>query len=264
MSAAASRNFSVSGVRLDAAAALDMTLRVASWCHARGGRPRTVCFVNAFSIASASKDDEFLAAINDSDLSIIDGVPVAWVGRRLVGGPCDRLSGPDLMHALLSNPAFADIRHFVVGGEPAALDRLEFRYSRGGTSRPRRIVGTWAPPFRELTADEESGFIARLDDLRPDIVWVCLGTARQEKWMSRIRHRLNVPVLAGVGAAVDFLSGTKRRAPRWMQRCGLEWLFRLGTEPRRLWRRYLIGNLVFLRLAAAELWRHRAARQERA
>lgn len=257
------RSFHVGGVRLHAFSGSEIVAQVSAWCRAREvGRPRTVCLVNAYSVASASTDDDFRRALNDADLSIADGVPVAWLGRRLLDGTCDRLSGPDLMHEMLSDPVLADIRHFVFGGEQSALDRLEFRYTRGGTARPRRIVGTWAPPFRELTPVEEAEFVARLGQLRPDIVWVCLGTARQEKWMARMRHTLNVPVMVGVGAAVDFLSGNKPRAPRWMQRSGLEWLFRLVTEPRRLWRRYLIGNLVFMRLAAAELWRRRTVSPE--
>jgi len=256
-------SFHVGGVRLDAARESDLVERVAAWARARGdGRPRTVCFVNAFSIVSAAKDEPFRQAINRSDLSVVDGVPVAWVGRRLVGGPCDRLSGPDLMHRLLSDVRFADIRHFVLGGEQGALDRLEFRYSLGGTQTPRRIVGTYSPPFRPMTSAEESALVQRLDALKPDVVWVCFGTARQEKWMAATRHRVNAGVLAGVGAAVDFLSGNKSRAPRWMQRLGLEWFFRLASEPRRLWRRYLIGNAQFMKLAAAELWRSRSTRQE--
>ena len=254
----AARRFEIAGVRLDAMEEADIVAQVAGWCRRRDGRPRTLCLVNAFSIVAASRDGELKTAMNDSDLSIVDGVPVAWVGRRLTGGPCDRLSGPDLMHRLLTEPEYADIKHFVYGGEQEALTRLEFRYNRGGTATPRRVVGTHAPPFRDLTAEEERAVLERLEALRPDILWVCLGTSRQEKWLARMRSSLEVPVLAGVGAAVDFLSGSKPRAPVWLQRLGLEWLFRLVTEPRRLWRRYLIGNIVFLRLAGGALRRRTA------
>ena len=248
-------SFHVAGVRLDAATAGEVIARVASWCRQRDGRTRSVCLVNAFSIVSASRDAEFARAINTADLAVVDGVPVAWVGRRLTRGACERLSGPDLMHLLLFDPEYADLRHFVYGGNQEALTRLEFRYSRGGTQNPRRIVGTWSPPFRDLTPEEETALLARLESLKPDIIWVCLGTAKQEKWMEKMRPRLKVPVMAGVGAAVDFLSGMKPRAPLWMQRAGLEWLFRFACEPRRLWIRYLPGNVAFLWLAGAELWR---------
>ncbi len=188
-----------------------------------------------------------------------DGAPVAWLGRVLARRHVERLSGPDLMHRMLTDPACSDLRHFVYGGSQDALDRLEFRYNRAGIPGPKRIIGTYSPPFREPTPDEEQEFADRLTRLQPHILWVCLGTSRQEKWMARMRDRLHVPLMAGVGAAVDFLSGSKARAPRWMQRLGLEWLFRFATEPHRLWRRYLVGNVVFLRFALIELWRRRGA-----
>src|SRR4026208_197324 len=124
------RSFHVGGVRLHATGGPEIVGQRAAWCRGRGnGGPRTVCLVNAYSIASASTDDEFRRAINDSDLSVTDGVPVAGLGPRPVDGPCERLSGPDLMHEMLSDPDLADIRHFVFGGDQSSLDRLEFRYS---------------------------------------------------------------------------------------------------------------------------------------
>lgn len=248
--------FSVAGVRLHALTASEVTRRVAAWCSEGAGSRRTVCLVNAFSIASASRDQAFRDAINAADLSVVDGAPVAWLGRWLSRHPCERLSGPDLMHHLLWSPEHAGIRHFVYGGDEASLERIAARYN--GREAAARIVGSWSPPWRELTPDEEVGMVEKINALDPDIIWVCLGTARQEKWMARMRPRLNARVLAGVGAAVDFLSGGKPRAPIWMQRAGLEWLFRLSSEPQRLWRRYLIGNVVFLRLAGLELLKGRA------
>ena len=255
-------HFQIAGIRLDAATTSTIIERVAAYGRLHDGRTRTVCLVNAFSIVSARRDPEFARAINGSELSVVDGVPVAWVGRLLTRRACERLSGPDLMHVLLSEPAYADLRHFVYGGNEEALTRLAFRYSRGGTQHPRRIVGTWSPPFRDLTPGEEESLIARIRTLTPDIVWVCLGTARQEKWMAAMKDRLGVPVMAGVGAAVDFLSGSKSRAPIWMQNVGLEWLYRLATEPRRLWRRYILGNISFIMLVAAEMLKHRPTRGE--
>jgi len=257
-------SFQIGGVRLDALAAHEVSERVAMWASAGSPPPRTVAFVNAFSIVAAGRDPGFLGALNDIDLSVVDGVPVAWVGGHMTGLTCERLSGPDLMHALLSEPEHAHLKHFIYGGTHEALERIEFRYNRGGTLKPQRIVGTHCPPFRDMTPEEEQAFERRIHALEPDILWVCLGTARQEKWMIAMRDRLRIPVMAGVGAAVDFLSGQKPRAPRWMQRAGLEWLFRLATEPRRLWRRYLIGNVLFLRLAFLEVWRHHQTRRQQA
>lgn len=246
--------FHIANVRLDAATEAAIVQQVSAWCRETNHRARTVCFVNAYSVVAASKDREMLEAINGADMSVADGVPVAWLGRRLSGLPCERLSGPDLMHHLLTASEHRKIRHFVYGGDQSSLERLEFRYNRGGTRIPRPIVGTYSPPYRELTSEEETHLVSRLDSLKPDIVWVCLGTGKQEKWMARMRDRVRVPVLAGVGAAVDFLSGGKPRAPRWMQRVGMEWSFRLATEPTRLWRRYLLGNVIFLGLAGVELF----------
>jgi N-acetylglucosaminyldiphosphoundecaprenol N-acetyl-beta-D-mannosaminyltransferase len=252
--------FSVAGVRLDALPVASVSRIIADWCGSPSGRPRTVCLVNAFSIASASRDEAFREAINTADMSVTDGAPVAWLGRWFTGSPCERLSGPDLMHAMLSDPRWQSIRHFVYGGDADSLVRIEARYNKAGISP--RIVGSWSPPYRDLSPAEEEAMVARLNGVDPDIIWVCLGTAKQEKWMARLRPRLQTRVLVGVGAAVDFLSGGKPRAPQWMQRAGLEWLFRLASEPRRLWRRYLIGNVVFMRLAGLELLkRHPAVEQ---
>ena len=252
--------FTVAGVNLDGLSRQQVLERIAHWCRKHDGRSRSVSFVNAFSIVMASRDPGLMAAINGCDLSVIDGVPVSWVGRRLVDAPCERFSGPDLMHQLLRDPDYADITHFVYGGDQASLERLAFRYNRGGTVKPARIIGTHSPPYRNLSPEEEADVISRIENLSPDIVWVCLGTGRQEEWMARMSNRLHGPVLAAVGAAVDFLSGNKPRAPRIMQKAGLEWLFRLATEPRRLWRRYLIGNIEFLRLAGAEIRRRHPQR----
>jgi len=115
------------------------------------------------------------------------------------------------------------------------------------------VTGTYSPPFRPLTPEEDEQIVAMINRARPDIVWVGLGAPKQEYWMAEHVGRLEAPVMVGVGAAFDFHSGRKKQAPRWMQRSGLEWLFRLLTEPRRLWRRYLINNPLFLWLVALQL-----------
>jgi N-acetylglucosaminyldiphosphoundecaprenol N-acetyl-beta-D-mannosaminyltransferase len=122
-----------------------------------------------------------------------------------------------------------------------------------------QIVGGYAPPFRELTGEEEDAVVAEINRSRADIVWVGIGAPKQEKWMAHMRSRLEAPVLIGVGAAFDFHAGLVAQAPPWMQRVGLEWLFRLGTEPRRLWRRYMRYNPLFVRGFAGQYLRHRRA-----
>jgi N-acetylglucosaminyldiphosphoundecaprenol N-acetyl-beta-D-mannosaminyltransferase len=135
-------------------------------------------------------------------------------------------------------------RHFFYGGGAGVPERLAERLR---TRYPAlRVVGTYSPPFRPLSEHEASEVIRLINQAEPDIVWVGLSTPKQERWMSTHRPELRAPVLIGVGAAFDFHAGLKPQAPRWMQRCGLEWLFRLLTEPRRLWRRYLFNNPVFV------------------
>jgi N-acetylglucosaminyldiphosphoundecaprenol N-acetyl-beta-D-mannosaminyltransferase len=144
--------------------------------------------------------------------------------------------------------------HYFFGGAPGIADRLAGRLSARFPGL--KVAGTCSPPFRPLTPDEDAELIERIDAANPDIVWVGLSTPKQERWMAAHVGRLKAPALVGVGAAFDFHAGVKRQAPRWMQRNGLEWAFRLGTEPRRLWKRYLVNNPSFVwQVARARLRR---------
>ena len=144
----------------------------------------------------------------------------------------------------MKRPSRKGYRHFFYGGGPGLAERLAERL--GERFDGLQIVGTWSPPFRDLTAAEELAMIDRIASSKPDIVWVGLSTPKQERWMARYIGRLPAAVLIGVGAAFDMHAGVKKQAPPWMQRSGLEWLFRLATEPRRLWRRYLTNNPRFV------------------
>jgi N-acetylglucosaminyldiphosphoundecaprenol N-acetyl-beta-D-mannosaminyltransferase len=135
-------------------------------------------------------------------------------------------------------------RHFLYGGAAGVLAKLSKKLRE--TYPTINIIGSYSPPFRNLTNEEDIQVVQRINETRPDIVWIGLSTPKQERWMADHIGRLTAPVLIGVGAAFDFHAGTKKQAPRWMQRSGLEWFFRLITEPRRLWRRYLINNPAFL------------------
>ena len=162
-----------------------------------------------------------------------------------------RVYGPDLMLALCEYSQSRGFRHFLYGSTPEVLfclgDNLTKRYPQ------LKIVGTYAPPFRLLTKKEEQDEIQTINSTEPDIVWIGLSTPKQELWMDKNITRLNAKVLIGVGAAFDFHAGLKKQAPSWMQRNGLEWFFRLLTEPRRLWRRYFINNPTFLMLVLCQL-----------
>ena len=162
-----------------------------------------------------------------------DGMPLVWLLRKAGYAHVSRVYGPDLMLALAGKTGY---RHFLYGGAPGIPERLANALKSKCPSID--IAGTYSPPFRSLSGEEDEEVCALIQESQPDIIWVGLGTPKQERWMASHVNRLNGAVLIGVGAAFDFHAGTIKQAPRWIQRSGFEWLFRLVVEPRRLWRRY--------------------------
>jgi N-acetylglucosaminyldiphosphoundecaprenol N-acetyl-beta-D-mannosaminyltransferase len=208
-----------------------------------GGRSVHLC--NVYTLSLALEDPSFTAAINRGDLNLPDGTPLVWFGRRVGFAHLRRrVYGPDLMLATVRAGRARPLRHYLYGSTPEVLGRLVSRLHE--LAPGVEIIGAESPPFRLLTEREEAEMTDRIRRLRPDIVWVGLGTPRQDLFIDQFRDRLGATLVA-VGAAFDFLAGAKRQAPSWMQNSGLEWAFRLATEPRRLWRRYLVGNTRFLR-----------------
>jgi N-acetylglucosaminyldiphosphoundecaprenol N-acetyl-beta-D-mannosaminyltransferase len=216
------------------------------------GQGGYVCFANAHTVIEGHRDDTFRAITNGSLLSLADGRPVYWVARWRAPGRAGHAPGPDFfLHALARYP---HRRHFLYGSTPENLDRLCGRIARDlpGVT----ICGALSPPFRPMTEDERRGHLRLIRDAGAEYVWVGLGAPKQERWMAAVAQDLRPAVLFGVGAAFDFHSGRVRRAPAPMRRLGLEWLHRLGQEPRRLWRRYLVTNSLFLwHLATDRRWR---------
>jgi N-acetylglucosaminyldiphosphoundecaprenol N-acetyl-beta-D-mannosaminyltransferase len=207
-----------------------------------------VCLCTVNGIGEAHRDREFMRIFNESWLTTPDGMPVVWMGPPGVG----RVYGPDLMLAVCDGGRASGLRHFLFGGRPGVAENLRSRLSERFPGL--EIVGTFTPPFRELSESEMRDLESQVSLARPDIVWVGLGTPKQERFMAGPGRDLDAGLLVGVGAAFDFLSGNVRQAPRWIQRSGLEWLFRLCVEPRRLAPRYLRTNTLFvLRLAAQKL-----------
>ena len=203
-----------------------------------------VCVTSVHGVMECQRDPELRGIFNGSGLTTPDGMPLVWLGRLAGFRHMDRVYGPDLMLALCERSAERGYRHFFYGGASGVPDRLSERLRR--RMPELKVVGTHSPPFRPLTAAEREEALGMINGARPDVIWVGLSTPKQERWMAANAARLEAPVVIGVGAAFDFLSGGVRQAPRWLQRSGLEWLFRLGQEPRRLWRRYLINNPLFL------------------
>lgn len=208
--------------------------------------PHYVCVSPVHSIMESQRDEHLRHIHNAAGLVTPDGMPLVWLSRLMGFREVEQVCGADLMlsvcgHFHLSQHSY---RHFFYGGTPAVLKQLQAQLLQRFPNL--QVAGTYAPPFRPLTPAEDRAVVDRINASEPDIVWVGLGAPKQERWMAEHVERLHAPVLIGVGAAFDFHAGTKKRAPRWMQRCGLEWLFRLMIEPRRLWQRYLINNPWFL------------------
>jgi N-acetylglucosaminyldiphosphoundecaprenol N-acetyl-beta-D-mannosaminyltransferase len=241
--------YPVLGVRVHAMDERQALGRIEQWIATR--ERRYVCHANVHGVMEAWRDPTLRRIYNRAGLSLADGMPLVWVGRWRGHRGVRRVYGPDLMLALAASAATAGHRCYLYGGAPGVADALAA--ALGARFPGLRIVGTDAPPFRPLTAEEDDAVMRRINAARPDVVWVGLGCPRQERWMAAHRERLDAAVLVGVGAAFDFHAGRVPQAPRWLMRLGLEWLFRLLQEPRRLWRRYLLYNPLFVALLALEL-----------
>ena len=203
-----------------------------------------VCVTGVHGVTEARSDPAFRAILNHAFLNTPDGMPMVWVGKLRGLRQMGRVYGPDLMLEVCGYTRARGLTHFLYGGAPGVAQELKLRLEQKfpGLS----IVGALTPPFRPLTSAEEENLAARLKTLRPDIFWVGLSTPKQEKFMAQYWQRLEATLFLGVGAAFDIHAGRLRQAPRWVQRSGLEWLFRLGCEPRRLAKRYLKNNPLFL------------------
>ena len=245
----------ISAVTFDAAVAM-----IGEW-----GRKGIRTYVNACPvdvIVRCHDSPELTRIVNCSGLVMADGMPVVWIGR-LLGWNVERGYGPDLMLEVCrlyrragDTPGF---RHFLYGGTSDILEKLETNLERRFPGI--EIVGRYAPPFRPLTKDEDEGVVRLINEAHATVVWCGLGTPKQIYWMAEHREFLTTPVLIGVGAAFNFHAGVVRQAPRWMMRVGLEWLFRLAVEPRRLWKRYLVGNTRFVLLVLGQWIRGRLLRK---
>lgn len=222
------------------------------------GSPRVIVTANVDHLMLLRKDAPFREAYRRADLVTCDSVPLKWA-LTFLGTPVkERVAGADLFGALAKRAATAGHRFFYLGAAPgvAAQAARVLAERHPGLN----VVGTYSPPvmpWDELAHDE--GTLARIREAKPDVLFVAFGAPKQELWLNAVRDRLGVPVGVGVGAAFDFAAGTVKRAPRWIQRAGLEWLFRLSQEPRRLWRRYLFVDSRFACYVLREKFRGRKA-----
>lgn len=225
--------------------ALNMDLALAEIAEAVEKKNKGyVCVTGVHGVSEAQTDPDFRQILNRCFLCTPDGMPLVWVGRLQGQKQMDRVYGPDLMLAVMEESERRGWRHFFYGGANGTADLLKAKL----TARfPKlQVVGTYEPPFRPLNAEEQAALAESVRLTKPDMMWVGLSTPKQERFMSEYLSRLDVTLMFGVGAAFDFHAGKVRQAPYWMQRSGLEWFFRLCSEPKRLWKRYLRNNPLFV------------------
>ena len=210
----------------------------------RERRKGYLCITGVHGVMEAQDDPAFKNILNAALLCTPDGMPMVWAGKLAGHREMGRVYGPDLMLDVCAWSETSGAKHFFYGGADGVAELLARQLLE---KFPRlKIAGTYTPPFRRLMADEEKQLAAQITAAAPDILWVGLSTPKQEKFMAEYLPKLDVTLMVGVGAAFDFHSGRVRQAPRWMQRSGLEWFYRLCSEPRRLGKRYLRNNPLFL------------------
>jgi N-acetylglucosaminyldiphosphoundecaprenol N-acetyl-beta-D-mannosaminyltransferase len=236
------------GTRVDPTNYEAATQKILSWAQTR--QSRYVCIANVHMLMEAHDSGDFQRVVNGGDLVTPDGMPLVWMLRILGNINQSRVYGPDLTLRVIEKAAREGILVGFYGSRPEIMKKMvqtyQFRFPA------LRIVYSFSPPYRDLSSEEDKTIIDEINATGVRILFVGLGCPKQERWMAE--HRDNIQaVMLGVGAAFDFHAKTKLQAPRWMQKLGLEWLFRLGQEPRRLWKRYLYNNPRFVFLAVGQL-----------
>jgi N-acetylglucosaminyldiphosphoundecaprenol N-acetyl-beta-D-mannosaminyltransferase len=226
--------FKIRGIQV---AAIDVYRARDEICaRAPTAKGKYVTVTGAHGIVESAYDDTIREAHQKAEFVVADGMPLVWLGRVLGYAGIGRVNGPELMELIFANENYRKLRHFFYGGNPSAVSNLrDVLVSRFGEFN---MIGAHSPPIKPIGFLEDEEVLARIRALKPDFVWVGLSTPKQEVWMLMHMHKIGCGIGVGVGAAFDLLSGTTRRAPRWIQRSGFEWLFRLVVEPRRLYKRY--------------------------
>jgi N-acetylglucosaminyldiphosphoundecaprenol N-acetyl-beta-D-mannosaminyltransferase len=217
----------------------------------RESRKGYVCVAGVHGIMEAQRSPLVAQIYAGSEMTIPDGMPLVWVGHRQGHTSMQRVTGPDLMLEIFRRKEFSKVTHFLYGGVEGVADELREKLTERFPWV--RIVGTCTPPFHELSPDEEKELVARIGELKPDIIWIGIGCPKQELFMSRYLPLLETKLMFGVGAAFDYHTGRIRDCSDWIKQAGLQWLHRLMQDPRRLWRRYLSTNPAFIWHIALQL-----------
>lgn len=246
-------SFNLIGTKINPLSHQQILAQMGQWVSARSCG-HTVVVANTHVVMESRQLPALREAVDSASLVIPDGMPLVVVSRWRGFPLQSRSDGPGLMLKALTLEPYKNWRHYFYGGTPHVQASLRACFPQ------TNIAGSYAPPFRPLTPDEDQAVIDQINALNVDVLWVGLGCPKQERWMFEHAHRLNVPVMLGVGQAFDILAGVKSRAPEWMQQVGLEWFYRLLKEPRRLWKRYLLYNPWFVSLVLREQLHLRFAR----
>lgn len=247
------KSFFVLGTRIDVIQIPEVIEQIFEWIKTKK-YGNYIVFSNAFDVISSKKDIRVRTAVDRSTLSVPDGISLVWLANLKGHFLKKRVYGPDLMFECLKLSESEGYSHFFYGATQETLSllvkNLKERFPR------LKVAGAYAPPFRALSPEEDRSIIEMIDKACPDIVWVGLGCPKQQLWMHEHhehKDKLKVPVMLGVGAAFDFFAKTKPQASGWIRDSGFEWLFRLATEPKRLWKRYLIYGSLFVYYVSKEL-----------
>jgi len=203
-----------------------------------------ICITGVHGVSEAQSDPAFRDILNNSFLTTPDGMPMVWCGWKDGYKEMDRVYGPDLMLQVLEEGVASGVKHYFYGGQEGVAEKLKSKLEEKFPGL--KIAGCYCPPFRELTDEERSVLQEELRRIQPDIIWVGLSCPKQERFMAKYLPLFPTTLMFGVGAAFDFHAGTVPQAPRWIQRAGMEWFYRLTKEPKRLWRRYLVNNPLFI------------------
>ena len=251
MNKSAPKRQNILGVEVSAINMGQAVGQIQEWIEKR--TPNYVTVTPAHGVMDCHNRPELKPIFNASGMTTPDGMAIVWLLKLYGHEHVSRVYGPDLMLAVCEAGVAQGWRHYFYGGNPGVAEKLSGELVR---RYPGLVTaGHFCPPFRPLTAEESEEVMQAIQEAKPDIIWVGLSTPKQEEWMAEFVDKLDVPVLVGVGAAFDFITRSKKQAPKWIQRSGLEWLFRLLSEPGRLWRRYIqYPKFVFLALGQRLGW----------
>ncbi len=246
------KGYSILGAFIDALTWKEVLATMTHWADQH--ESRYICICNVHSVTSTTRNPDFRNVINSADLATPDGAPIAWALRKFGFPDQQRINGPDLMWKYLEQAEVLGQSVFLYGSTDTTLEQLRARMRQDFPAL--RIAGSYAPPFHALSVEEDEAEVEMINRSGAQVVFVGLGCPKQEQWMASHRGRVQA-VMVGVGAAFDYHAGTKKRAPLWWQRHGLEWLYRLGTEPHRLMKRYMVTNTLFIFGFSRQLLRDR-------